>query len=110
VEKSEKPRFYGQNKLYFENPALQPLGSFGHMAACRSSLENTWKRSLIPVFNKNSPRAHTKSELDVLGVHGKLVKYLVHSSKRKKWKKIFFFTQTAQTAIDQFLVLRNFRG
>jgi hypothetical protein len=25
-EKSEKPRFYGQNKLFFENPALQPLG------------------------------------------------------------------------------------
>jgi hypothetical protein len=23
-EKSEKPRFQGQNKLYFENPALQP--------------------------------------------------------------------------------------
>jgi hypothetical protein len=40
-EKSEKPRFYGQNKLFFENPTLQPLGSFSHMAACRSSLENT---------------------------------------------------------------------
>jgi hypothetical protein len=22
VKKSEKPRFYGQNKLFFENPAL----------------------------------------------------------------------------------------
>jgi hypothetical protein len=32
-EKSEKPRFYGQNKLFFEHPALQPLGSFSHMAA-----------------------------------------------------------------------------
>jgi hypothetical protein len=41
VKKSEKPRFYGQNKLFFENPDLQPLGSFSHMAACRSSLENT---------------------------------------------------------------------
>jgi hypothetical protein len=41
VKKSEKPRFYGQNKLFFENPALQPLGSFSHMAACRRSLENT---------------------------------------------------------------------
>jgi hypothetical protein len=83
VKKSEKPRFYGQNKLFFENPALQPLGSFSHMAACRSSLENTGKMSLILVFNKNSPRAHTESELDVLGVHGKLVKYVVHSSQRK---------------------------
>jgi hypothetical protein len=83
VEKSEKPRLYGQNKLFFENPALQPLGSFSHMTACRSSLENTGKMSLVPVFNKNSPRAHTESELGVLDVHGKLVKYVVHSSKRK---------------------------
>jgi hypothetical protein len=30
-EKSEKPRFYGQNKLFFENPALQPLDSFSSM-------------------------------------------------------------------------------
>jgi hypothetical protein len=34
--------------------------------------------SLIPVFNKTSPRAHTELELDVLGVHRKLVKYVVH--------------------------------
>jgi hypothetical protein len=40
VKESEKPRFYGQNKLFFGNPALQPLGTFSHMAACRSSLEN----------------------------------------------------------------------
>jgi hypothetical protein len=39
--------------------------------------------SFIPIFNKNSPWAHTESEPDVLGVHGKLVKYVVHSSKRK---------------------------
>jgi hypothetical protein len=82
-KKSEKPRFYGQNNQFFEIPALQPLGSFSHMAACRSSLENTRKMSLILVFNKNSPPAHTESELGVLGVHGKLVKYVVHSSKRK---------------------------
>jgi hypothetical protein len=54
------------------------------MAACRSSLENTGKMSLILVFNKNLPQAHTESELGVLGVHRKLVKYVVHSSKRKK--------------------------
>jgi hypothetical protein len=53
------------------------------MGACRSSSENTRKMSLIPVFNKNLPRAHMESEFDVLGVHGKLVKYAVHSSKRK---------------------------
>jgi hypothetical protein len=30
--------------------------------------------------------------------------------KEKMEKKLFFFTQAAQTAIDQFLVSRNFRG
>jgi hypothetical protein len=53
------------------------------MAACRSSLENIGKMNLIPNLNKTSPRAHTELELDVLGVLGKLVKYVVHSSKRK---------------------------
>jgi hypothetical protein len=67
--------------------------------------------SLILVFNKNSARAHTESELGVLGVHGKLVKYVVHSFKRKGKKKFKnFFIQAVQTAIDQFLVSRNFRG
>jgi hypothetical protein len=81
------------------------------MAACRSSSGNIGKMSLIPVFNKNLARAHTESELDVLGVHKKLVKYVVHSSRRKNSKKIKnFFTQAAQTTIDQFLVSRNFRG
>jgi hypothetical protein len=32
------------------------------MAACRSSSENIGKMSLLPIFNQNSPRAHTKSE------------------------------------------------
>jgi hypothetical protein len=60
-----------------------PFSPWAVSAACRSSLENTGIMSLIPVFNKNSPRAHTELELGVLGVHGKLVKYVVHSSKRK---------------------------
>jgi hypothetical protein len=77
----------GKTNYFFENPTLQPLGSFSPMVACRSSLENTWKMSLILVFNKNSPRAHTESELGVLGIQRKLVKYVVHSSKRKNWKK-----------------------
>jgi hypothetical protein len=46
--------------------------------------------SLILVFNKNLPQAHTESELGMLGVHGKLVKYVVHSYKRKNLKKIYF--------------------
>jgi hypothetical protein len=80
------------------------------MVACRSSSKNTGKMNLKPVFNKTSPWAHMESELDVLGVPGKLVKYVVHSFKRKNWKILFFFTQAAQTAIDQFLVSKNFRG
>jgi hypothetical protein len=60
-----------------------PLGNFRHMAACRSSSKNTRKMNLIPVLNKNSPHAHTESELDVLGVHRMLVKYVVYLSKRK---------------------------
>jgi hypothetical protein len=31
-----------------------------------------------------------ESEFDVLGVHKKLVKYVVHLSKRKNWKKYIF--------------------
>jgi hypothetical protein len=59
------------------------LGSFSHMAACRSTSKDPGKMSLISVFNKNSPQVHTKSEFDVLGVQGKLVKYVVHLFKRK---------------------------
>jgi hypothetical protein len=73
----------GKTNYFVENPGLQPLGNSSHMAACRSSLENTGKMSLRHVFNKNSPQAHTESELGVLGVHGKLAKYVVHSTKRK---------------------------
>jgi hypothetical protein len=53
------------------------------MVACRSSSKNIGKMNLIPVFNKNSPQAHAELELDMLGVHEKLVKYVVHLSKRK---------------------------
>jgi hypothetical protein len=108
VKKSEKPMFYGQNKLFFEHPDLQPLGSFSHMAACRSSSENTRKLNLIPVLNKTSPRVHTESELDVLGVHGKLVKYVVHLSKRKKIKKYIFLLTSCPNSNRPVLGLKKF--
>jgi hypothetical protein len=79
------------------------------MAACRSSLEDTRKISLIPIFNNNLPRAHTESEFDMLGILGKLVKYVVHLSNRKIEKSLVFFTQAAYTAIGQFLASRNLR-
>jgi hypothetical protein len=40
--------------------------------------------NLQPVWSKNLPRAHIKLELDVVGVAGKLVKYVVYSSQNKK--------------------------
>jgi hypothetical protein len=48
MKKNEKPRFYGQNKLLSQHPALQPLGSCSHIAACRSSLEKIGKNELNP--------------------------------------------------------------
>jgi hypothetical protein len=40
-KKVKNQDFIGKTNYFFENPALQPLGSFSHMAACRSSLENS---------------------------------------------------------------------
>jgi hypothetical protein len=61
------------------------------VAAYRSSSKNTRKINLIPVLNKTSPWAHMELEFDVLGVPGKLVKYVIHSFKKKiKLKKTIF--------------------
>jgi hypothetical protein len=114
MKRSENLRLYGQNKLLSFNPALQPYSSFSHKAASRSSSENTGRMSLIPVFNKKFPQAHTKLEIDVLGVQGKLVKYVVQllkleNKKLEKNKKIFFI-EPAKPATNWFLLSRNFRG
>jgi hypothetical protein len=77
------------------------------MAACRSSSENRGKMSLIPVFNRNLPRAHTESELDVLGVLGKLVKYVVHSFKRKIWRKFIFLYTSCPNSNRPFFGLKE---
>jgi hypothetical protein len=66
--------------------------------------------SIILVFNKSLPRAHIESELDMLGIHEKLVNMQFTRPKEKIEKNLFFFTQVAQTTIDQFLVSKNFRG
>jgi hypothetical protein len=52
------------------------------MAAYRSFSKNTGKMNFKSILNNFSPWAHTESEFD-FGVAGKLVKYIVHSSKRK---------------------------
>jgi hypothetical protein len=86
-KKVKKQDFMGKTNYFL---GTLPFSPWAVSATCRSSLENTWKMSLILVFNKNSPRAHTESESGVLGVHGKLVKYVVHPSKRENWKKFIF--------------------
>jgi hypothetical protein len=51
------------------------------MVALGSSSKNRGKWNLIPILNKTSPRVHTRSKLDELGVPGKLVKYVVNLFK-----------------------------
>jgi hypothetical protein len=48
--------------------------------------------SLIPIFNKTSPHAYTELELDVFGIPKNLVKFVIHSSKKKMKKIIFLHT------------------
>jgi hypothetical protein len=62
----------------------------------------------VPVFNKNLPRAHTESELDVLGVPGKLVKYVIHSFKRKNWKKMIFLHTSCPNSNRPVFGLKEF--
>jgi hypothetical protein len=60
------------------------------MVGCRSSSKNTRKINQIPILNIISPWAHTELKLDVLGISKKLVKYVVHLSKRIKLKINYF--------------------
>jgi hypothetical protein len=48
------------------------------------------KNELTTILNKNSLGAHTKLELDVLGVTLKLVNYVLHFSRRNNWKNYIF--------------------
>jgi hypothetical protein len=57
------------------------------MATCRSPLKNKGNLNLQLILNNNSPWAHTNLELDVLGVAGKLLKYIIRLSKKKLEKK-----------------------
>ena len=83
MKKSKRPRFYEQYKLFFKHHVFQPLGSICHMAACRSFSESIGKMSLILVFNKFSPWAHTELELDVLTAF-EICSSLVQKKKLKK--------------------------
>jgi hypothetical protein len=99
--KAKNQDFIGKTNYFLRTLPFSPW-------ACRSSLENTGKMSLILVFNKNSPQAHTASELGVLGVHGKLLKYVVHSSKRKNWKKNTFLHTSCPNSNRPVFGLKEF--
>ena len=49
-------------------------------------------------------------ELGVLGVHRKLVKYVVHLSKRKNFKKIIFLDTSCPNSIRPIFGLKEFKG
>jgi hypothetical protein len=83
LEKIENPRVYGQNKQYFCLHVLLSLGSFSYVAAYRSSPKTRGKMNLQPILDKNLPQAYMELEFDKLGIAIKLLKYLVHLSKRK---------------------------
>jgi hypothetical protein len=77
------------------------------MAAYKSSSDNTRKINLKHVLNKYLPRAHTESEFDVLGVSGKLEKYVVHSSI-KIWKRIIFLFTSCPNCNGPVFGLKKF--
>jgi hypothetical protein len=73
-KKGKNLRSYEQNKLLFCHPNLQPLGSFSHVVAYRSSLKKYKKNEFTTHFEqKNSPQANTKSKFDVLCIAKNLV-------------------------------------
>jgi hypothetical protein len=51
-----------------------------------------------------------ESEFDVLGVQGKLVKYVVYSSKRKNWNKIIFLHTSCPNSNRLVFGLKEFLG
>jgi hypothetical protein len=52
VKKVENQDSMGKTNFFFNTLPFSPLGSFSHMAACRSSSKDIGKMSLILVFNK----------------------------------------------------------
>jgi hypothetical protein len=73
----------GKTNFFCSILPFNPLGSFIHMVACRSSSKNTRKMNLQPILNRNPPWAHIELEFNALGIAKKLEKHVVHLSKRK---------------------------
>jgi hypothetical protein len=70
---------FSLNTLFFNLWVI--LATWLHVGAPPS--KNTGKINLKPILNKTSPWACIELGFDVLGVPKKLVKYVVHLSKRK---------------------------
>jgi hypothetical protein len=89
VKKSEKPRFYEQNKLFFENPALQPLGSFSSLVQKKKWKKNYFSSHKLP--KQQSTSFWSQGILGVKRANGcgtklcyKLMIYVGSLSQRKK--------------------------
>jgi hypothetical protein len=82
-KKVKNQDFMGKTNFFLSTLPFSPWVASTTWMHVGAPQKNTGKMSLIPIFNKNLPRAHTESEFDMLDIHGKLVKYVVHSSKRK---------------------------
>jgi hypothetical protein len=91
LKKVDDQRLYSQKELIFWHPTLQPLGNFSHVSAYRSFPTNTWEINFQTILNKTLPQARMELEFDMLGVAGKLVRYVVYLQKKgTKWFKYFF--------------------
>jgi hypothetical protein len=62
---------------------MKQLASGKHMENDCFPRTLKFEMNVLHVLNKILPPAHIESELDVLGVPRKLVKYIVHSFNRK---------------------------
>jgi hypothetical protein len=82
VKKSEKPRFYGQNKLCFEHPALQPLGSF--------SLRKYMKNELNTCFQQKFATGSYGVGIGRAWCSRKACEICSSLVQKKKLKKIYF--------------------
>jgi hypothetical protein len=73
-------------KFLKKNKKTSHLNCSSHIAA--DIMHNhEQEKKVINLLNKTWLQTHTELELDVLGILGKLVKYVVYSSQGKKLKK-----------------------
>jgi hypothetical protein len=104
-EKKWKTKILWAKITSFLAPCPSALGQLD-----RSSSENTGKMSLILVSTKIQHGLIQSQNWTCLVFTESLWNMQFTRPKEKIEKKLFFFAQAAQTAINQFLVSRNFRG